>query len=172
MECWEFGRKELECWEFKGTSAVGYAAGGATARRALGVEGGGWSVGCLRGHPPLVIQPGVKVRRWLYNCMTWGGSGGGGSWNAGSFIKPVMLPPVKWWKVCGGALGVDDAELEKLECWELEGKCTVGSAAGGAATRRWLGVEGRVMECWDLQKTCNAAARVVVESVWRRSRCG
>ena len=48
----------------------------------------------FEGNQPLVIQPGVKVRRWLYNCMTWGGSGGGGSWNAGSFIKPVMLPPV------------------------------------------------------------------------------
>ena len=44
---------------------------------------------------------------------------------------------------------MDDAELEKLECWELEGKSTVGSAAGGAATRRWLGVEGRVLECWE-----------------------
>ena len=47
---------------------------------------------------------------------------------------------------------MDDAESEKLESWELEGKCTVGSAVGGATTRRWLGVKGRVLKCWKFER--------------------
>ena len=67
LECWEFGRKELECWEFEGNSAVGYAAGGAAARRGLEVggrvmecwdlEGRSWNGGSLEENPPLVMQP-------------------------------------------------------------------------------------------------------------------
>ena len=61
-----FGRKELECLEFERKSAVGYAAGGVTARRGLGVEGRvlecwdlegrSWNGGSLEENPPLVMQ--------------------------------------------------------------------------------------------------------------------
>ena len=100
-------------------------------------RGGSWKAGSLDGIPPLVMQLEAQLHvvrweceggswstgslkeicRWLCsrsrNCTSWAGSGEGGSWNTGSYIKPVMLPPVLWWKVCGGALGVDDAEWEK-----------------------------------------------------------
>ena len=76
LESWEFGGKELERWEFERNSAVGNAAGGATARRGLGVEGrvlecwdlegGSWNGGSLEENPPLVMQPEAQLHvvRW------------------------------------------------------------------------------------------------------------
>ena len=79
-------------------------------------RGGSWKAGSLDGIPPLVMQleAQLHVVRWEWDgreMECWElrksavgyaavgaaarrGSGGGGSWNAGSFIKPVMLPPV------------------------------------------------------------------------------